>query len=74
MNAGTVTVIPGLKGTEIPLLSRILAVVDAYDAMTENRLYRAAMSKREAIAEIRANAGTQFDPMAAHALIEILTS
>ncbi len=52
----------GLKGEEIPQLSRILAVVDAYDAMTEERIYRKAMPKEQAIEELKKNAGTQFDP------------
>lgn len=52
----------GLKGEEIPLLSRILAVADVYDAMTQDRPYRRAMSKEEAAAEIKKNAGSQFDP------------
>ncbi len=52
----------GLKGEEIPLLSRILAVADAYDAMTQDRVYRKALTKEEAIEEIKNNAGTQFDP------------
>ncbi|MGD9676963.1 MAG: HD domain-containing phosphohydrolase [Vulcanibacillus sp.] len=51
----------GLKGEEIPLLARILSVVDAYDAMTQDRVYRKALSETEAIEEIRRNAGTQFD-------------
>ena len=52
----------GLAGEAIPLLSRIIAVTDAYDAMTENRVYRKAMDRESAIAEIKNNAGTQFDP------------
>ncbi|MDF3000463.1 MAG: diguanylate cyclase proteinuncharacterized domain HDIG-containing protein [Bacillota bacterium] len=52
----------GIAGEEIPLLSRIVSVVDAYDAMTENRPYRTAMSEEEASAEIRRNSGIQFDP------------
>ncbi|MBC7765370.1 MAG: PAS domain S-box protein [Hyphomonadaceae bacterium] len=51
-----------LKGEEIPLLSRIISVVDAFDAMTNDRPYRKAMSKKSAIQELKANAGTQFDP------------
>jgi len=52
----------GLKGDEIPVLSRILSVVDAYDAMTSNRSYRKAMSKEKAIEEIKKCSGNQFDP------------
>ncbi len=52
----------GLSKDEIPLHSRILAVADAYDAMTNDRIYHKAISKEEALAEIKANAGTQFDP------------
>jgi diguanylate cyclase (GGDEF)-like protein/PAS domain S-box-containing protein len=52
----------GLRGEEIPLLCRILAVADAYDAMTSDRVYRKAFTKEEAIGELIANSGTQFDP------------
>jgi len=62
----------GLKGEDIPLFSRILAVVDAYDAMTEDRIYRRAMTKEEAIDEIKLNAGMQFDPQIAQVFIEII--
>ena len=50
----------GLKGRDIPLECRILAVVDAYDALTNDRPYRQAKSPEEALAELK-NAGTQFD-------------
>lgn len=59
----------GLKGEEIPLLSRIIGVVDAYDAMTEDRVYRKAMTHAEALVEIKNNAGTQFDPFIADLFI-----
>lgn len=52
----------GLKGEQIPLASRILAVVDAYDAMTHDRSYKKARSKEEAINELKLCSGTQFDP------------
>lgn len=52
----------GIKGEEIPLECRIVAILDAYDAMTSDRPYRKAMTKEAAIKELRAGAGTQFDP------------
>ncbi len=52
----------GLKGKEIPLEARILAVAEAYDAMITEMPYRRALSKEEAIRELRQNACTQFDP------------
>jgi diguanylate cyclase (GGDEF)-like protein/PAS domain S-box-containing protein len=62
----------GLKGTAIPLLARILLVVDAYDAMTQDRVYRKALTKEEACAELMKNAGTQFDPNIVWVFIEML--
>lgn len=52
----------GLKGEEIPLLSRILAVAERYDALRSSRYYRGPCSHEESIEEIRKGAGTQFDP------------
>lgn len=52
----------GLKGDEIPLLARILALADTYDAMTSDRPYRKGIPEQIAIDEIVRNAGTQFDP------------
>ncbi len=52
----------GLAGGEIPLESRVIAVCDAWDAMTSDRPYRAAMSPETALTELRRNAGRQFDP------------
>ena len=52
----------GLKGEEIPLLARILAIADAYDVMTNGRPYKEAVSPKEALEEIKRCAGTQFDP------------
>jgi response regulator RpfG family c-di-GMP phosphodiesterase len=52
----------GLAGEEIPFLSRILAVADAFDAMTNTRPYRSAMPIAAAVAEIEKNSHTQFDP------------
>jgi len=64
----------GIKGEEIPLRSRIIALADAFDAMTEERTYRAPLSQNEAIEEIRKNAGTQFDPYLAMEFIKMITS
>jgi len=52
----------GLKGEKIPLESRIIAVADAYDAMTSKRSYRRSLTREAAFQEIRRCAGTQFDP------------
>ena len=60
----------GLAGKSIPLLSRIISVADAYDAMTEDRPYRKAMKKEAAINEIKNHAGSQFDPDIAKVFIE----
>lgn len=62
----------GLKGKDIPLECRILALVDAYDAMTFDRPYRKAMSHAEAVAELQRCAGTQFDPELTRRFIRIL--
>jgi len=53
----------GLAGEEIPLEARVLAVADAFDAMTTSRPYRRALAERRAIAELERCAGTQFDPV-----------
>jgi HD-GYP domain len=52
----------GLKGEQVPLLCRILAVADAYDAMTNDRVYRKAIDSAQAEKELMSNAGKQFDP------------
>src|SRR3989304_8907803 len=52
----------GLRKNEIPFISRIISIVDAYDAMTSDRPYRKAMSKGDAIKELKRCSGTQFDP------------
>ncbi len=52
----------GLKGDEIPLGSRVIAVADAYDSMVSDRAYRAGLSSDEAMRIIEEKAGTQFDP------------
>ncbi len=61
----------GLKGEEIPFLSRVLSVADVYDALTSDRSYRKKMSEEQAIKIIRENAGSQFDPHIAEAFLEL---
>ncbi len=62
----------GLQGEEIPLGARILAVVDAYEAMTSDRVYRKALRPQKAIAEIRSGSGRYFDPRVTEAFLSIL--
>ncbi|WML48024.1 HD-GYP domain-containing protein [Neobacillus sp. PS3-34] len=62
----------GLKGDAIPLGALILGVADAYDAMTTNRSYRQKLAVETAANELTRNIGTQFDPIAANTLIQIL--
>src|SRR6202020_2684917 len=51
-----------LRGTDIPLGARVIFVCDAFDAMTSERTYSGAIAPAQALAELRACAGTQFDP------------
>jgi putative two-component system response regulator len=62
----------GLRGDEIPLAARIFAVVDAYDAITNDRPYRRAQSSEHALNEISKAAGTQFDPAIAQAFVALV--
>ena len=64
----------GLKGEDIPLGARIIAVVDAWDAMTNDRPYRRAMSGEEAIEELQAESGRQFDPWVVESLLKVIHS
>lgn len=61
-----------LKGEEIPYLSRVLSVVDSFDAMTSNRPYNKRKTYEEAIVELRNFSGTQFDPSIAEKFIEVI--
>ncbi|MSR17560.1 MAG: HD-GYP domain-containing protein [Phycisphaerales bacterium] len=61
----------GVSGEAVPLIARIIAVADAYDAMVSDRPYRKAMGHEAALAEVRACSGTQFDPALASAFAEI---
>lgn len=62
----------GLKGEEIPLLSRILCVADSFDSMTSDRPYSPALEKKSAIQELRHCSGTQFDPQVVEAFLKVL--
>ncbi len=62
----------GLKGEDIPIECRIMSVVDAYDAMTHDRPYREAMSKQEAVSELKKGAGIQFDPLIVSEFIRVI--
>jgi HD-GYP domain-containing protein (c-di-GMP phosphodiesterase class II) len=61
----------GLRGKSIPIEARLLAVADAFDAMTSLRPYRSARSRGEAFAELERNAGSQFDPAMVEAFLAV---
>jgi PAS domain S-box-containing protein len=61
----------GLKGKQIPLAARLFAVVDVFDALTSDRPYRPAWSKRKALAYIREHAGSHFDPACVEAFFDL---
>ena len=62
-----------LKGEEIPLLARIVAIVDSFDAMTQDRSYHKGISEYEALKEIKRCSGTQFDPYIAEKFIDMMS-
>jgi len=62
----------GLKGEDIPLQARILAVADGFEAMTSERPYRSRKSREEAVEELKGGAGTQWDPEVVKAFLEVL--
>jgi putative nucleotidyltransferase with HDIG domain len=61
----------GKAGEEIPVEARVLAIADAFDAMTSDRPYRPALTRSEALAEVERCSGTQFDPQIARVFIEL---
>jgi HD-GYP domain-containing protein (c-di-GMP phosphodiesterase class II) len=62
----------GLKGEEISIEARIIAIVDAFDAMTGTRTYRDSLTESDAIEEIKKHAGLQFDPELAGTFVEMI--
>jgi HD domain len=64
----------GLRGEEIPFASRLVFCCDAYNAMTSDRVYRAAMSSEDAVAELQRNSGTQFDPRMVEAVARVIAA
>ena len=60
----------GLSGRRIPVEARILAIADAFDAMISPRPYRRSLTHEQALAEVEAEAGAQFDPVAAELFVE----
>jgi HD-GYP domain-containing protein (c-di-GMP phosphodiesterase class II) len=61
----------GIAGSDIPAEARLVALADAYDAMTSHRPYRATLTIPEALDELTRCAGTQFDPILTHACVEV---
>jgi HD-GYP domain-containing protein (c-di-GMP phosphodiesterase class II) len=64
----------GLRGTEIPLLARIVLVADAFDAITSHRSYQPALPVDYALGELRTHSGAQFDPDVAVAFVHLVES
>lgn len=64
----------GLEGKETPQLARILAVADAFDAMSSDRAYRKALPLQACLRELKENSGAQFDPEVVHAALELFRS
>ena len=62
----------GLSRDQINIYAAIVSVADAYDAMTSDRAYRKALSREEAVAELKKHRGTQFNPEVVDAFLEIL--
>jgi diguanylate cyclase (GGDEF)-like protein/PAS domain S-box-containing protein len=62
----------GLKGEKIPLLSRIISIIDSFNTMQSNRPYKRIMTKEESIEEIKKNSGSQFDPNLVSIFLDIL--
>jgi response regulator RpfG family c-di-GMP phosphodiesterase len=63
-----------LAGDEIPLAARVIAVCDAYHAMTSLRSYQRPVSREQALAELRSKAGSQFDPLVVEAFVSELAA
>ncbi len=63
----------GLRGEEVPLISRIISIIDSYDVMLNERPYKKAINKDEAIIELKRNSGTQFDPYLVNKFIEMIS-
>jgi HD-GYP domain-containing protein (c-di-GMP phosphodiesterase class II) len=61
----------GLRGEDIPVIAKIVAVADAYDAMTTDRPYRKALEKEAAIEELRKCSGTQLDKNVVEAFVRV---
>jgi len=63
----------GLKGDSIPLLSRIIAIADTFDVLTEGRTYKKPLSRNDALDEIKRGAGHQFDPHLVDVFLKVMT-
>ncbi|MCP4140633.1 MAG: HD-GYP domain-containing protein [Chloroflexi bacterium] len=63
----------GLKGEEIPLTARAFSIIDTFDALTSDRVYRSAWSKEDALTYIKSKSGTKFDPDIVPIFLEIIT-